>query len=409
MTVLRAIARRMKDLLDAVLFASLLPVIVLALSGYGLGWLADGLAAFTGDVDATELWLRIAVLVDAETETVRLLVFAPLQVLVLGGLWGPLRRLQGWLERPVRGLNARVARRSGRVALFGELVLTAMLLGVLVPVVVQPTLVPLRWDRSTWTERAANLLDGTATSVGLDAGVRMYARWQALPVPGMYSVGQGDLRDRSLDGPLMARWDPILEQVTRDREHFAQTKAFLWVESAGRQYAVSSTGCAGLMQFCVTTAQRRPFRQIFGIGSVAACDCGGRPCRVPRALRDALETDSLALERNPGRFPCDPTDARFDGRKALEAGAAYTTELSEDFGGNLYLMYIGYNSGPAVARRLWTRVGKNPDATLDDLRPHLADVLSRWYGASARGRAQGLLDVHLPKLHGAYRHFGGQR
>lgn len=405
MTVFHAIARGAKNLLDGLLFASLLPVIAMAVAGLGLGEAADVMAAFTGDVDAPSLWQRVAVLTGIREATVRLLVFAPLQVLVLGLLWRPLRRLQALLARPVGAVGSRVARRSRPVALVGETVLTLLVGLLLVPLVVQPTLVPLRSDRATWTDRAANLVDGTALSVGIDAGVRMYARWQALPVPGMHSVRVADLSNRSLDGPLMARWDPILTAVTRDREHFAQTKAFLWVESAGRQYAVSSTGCAGLMQFCVTTAQRRPFRQIFGVGGVAACDCGGRPCRVPGALRDALETDSLALERAEGGFPCDPSDARFDGRKALEAGAAYTTELSEAFGGNLYLMYIGYNSGPAVAKRLWTRVGKDPNADLDDLRPHLAAVLSRWYGDAAPGRAQGLLDVHLPKLHRAYVHY----
>ncbi|MCB9669889.1 MAG: lytic transglycosylase domain-containing protein [Alphaproteobacteria bacterium] len=404
MKLLGPLARFLKNALDTLLITSLVPVLAAAIVGLGLGWLGDGVAGFTGDVDGPTLWRRAAQVVGARPLTVRLVVHLPVQILVLAALWAPLRRAEGAVAR----LAARVAGyvqplRGGRLALVGEGVGTLGLLIVLVPLVLQPTLVPLRSDRHTWLERAANLADGTAASVGLDAAVRLYGWWAARPVPGMFSVSRAELAERGLDGPLMARWDPVLRAVTRDREHFAQTKAFLWVESAGRQYAVSTTGCAGLMQFCVTTAQRAPFRDIFGRGQVSACDCGGRPCAVPPDLRDALETDSLALSRHPATFPCDPADARFDGRKALEAGAAYTTELGEAFGGNLYLMYIGYNSGPAVAKRLHERVGD--DATLDDLRPHLAGVLARWYGDRAAGRAQGLLDVHLPKLRKAYEHY----
>lgn len=391
-----------RRILSAILHRIWQPVLAVALLGWVWSWIAGGLADFTGDQSASYLWRRIATLTDASTTTVRLAVFFPLHVASAILLWTPYHQVRGWLTRVAPSWPARtpVAIRETTSVLT-----MLVLLALVVPLTLQPTIVPLRFDPSTWKARLANGLDGTAVNRWIDGTIVLVRRWQARPVPGMHSVTTAQLSDRSLDGALMARWDPVLREVTRDREHFAKTKAFLWVESAGRQYAVSTTGCAGLMQFCVSTAERRPFRKIFGVGQVSACNCRGRKCSVPRALRDALETDSLALERHPAKFPCSETDARFDGRKALTAGAAFTTELGEDVGGNLYLMYIGYNSGPAVAKRLWKAVGKDPNADLDAIRPHLAPILARWYGKRANGRAQGLLDVHLPKLRKAYEHY----
>jgi hypothetical protein len=404
--VLRRLVHAVSIGLAAILRRIWWPVLLVAIIGWSWSWLAGGIATFTGDHDAPTLWRRIAVLVGVTPVAVRLAVFVPLQVGTLVVLHDPLRRARAELDRVITPLWSAVRARSPTLVREGAaIVLLVGLLLLVVPLLLQPTMVPWRADRTTWLARSANWVDGRALARMVDGAVVLVRWWQARPVPGMYSVDPADLDVRGLDAPLMARWDPILTEVTRDREHFAQTKAFLYVESAGRQYAVSRTGCAGLMQFCVSTANRHPFRQIFGVGQVSACDCGGRPCTIPSALRDALETDRLALQRHPGQFPCSPSDARFDGRKALTAGAAYTTELGEAVGGNLYLMYIGYNSGPAVAKRLWIAVGRNPNADLDDLRPHLATVLARWYGAKAPGRAQGLLDVHLPKLKRAYDHY----
>ena len=103
----------------------------------------------------------------------------------------------------------------------------------------------------------------------------------------------------------MDRWDPyLLEAAEGDRELFARTKAFMWVESGGRQFALSATGCAGLMQFCASTAQRRPFGGIFGVGAVSACGCDD--CSVPREVQIALETDPRPRRSTPTRSPAIP-------------------------------------------------------------------------------------------------------
>ena len=88
--------------------------------------------------------------------------------------------------------------------------------------------------------------------------------------------------------------------------------------------------------------------------------------------------------------------------KSIAAGRLYTRRLGAEFAGNIYLMYIGYNSGPQVARRLWTAIGGAPAAGLDLIDKHLVEAMSPYYGKGARRRARALVDVHLPKLWKAY-------
>jgi hypothetical protein len=152
------------------------------------------------------------------------------------------------------------------------------------------------------------------------------------------------------------------------------------------------------MQFCATTAQEPPIHAIFGVGQVAACGCAD--CGVPRELLVALETDPTVAAAAPEAFPCSLTDARFDADKAIRAGVAWVDKLGQQLGGNLPLIYVAYNSGPSIARKLHRALG--PDVTTAGLRPHLANALRPVYGDRANGRAQGLLDVHLPKLLRAY-------
>lgn len=161
---------------------------------------------------------------------------------------------------------------------------------------------------------------------------------------------------------------------------------------------MSRTGCVGLMQFCARTAREGAFRDTFGLGQVYACDCRGG-CRVPRERRVELESgDPERLARQQEHFPCELTDARFDARKSIAAGWRYLGQLRGELGGNLALMYIGYNSGPHVARRLFEALGRRGDASLQRIARHLPAALRPYYGASAEARARGLARVHLPKL-----------
>ena len=395
----RAIAHLLKGLYDLVATWILLPVLVMACAAWGLFELSTLFATFTGDETAMLLWRRVSIMTGLSLRTVRLGIFVPAQIVVLVMLWRPM----SWARRGMERLGERflpiqswISRRVPALGIALGIVFSLLITTILVPFVLQPTLVPMSFSKEAWLDRVANLADGTASRATVDSVLSVYHHFTAPRTLSRYTLKK--VRQERVGGPMMDRWDALIRDATTGPEHFAQTKAFMWVESAGRQYAVSNTGCLGLMQFCVSTAQRRPFRGIFGAGAVTACGCSA--CTLPRSFQDALETDPDAPLRPD--FPCDPSDARFDAEKAIRAGAAYTQELSDQFGGNLYLMYIGYNSGPAVSRRLWKATGKDPNLDLKTLRTHLAPTLKRWYGSRATSRANGLLDTHLPKLHKAY-------
>lgn len=277
---------------------------------------------------------------------------------------------------------------------------------LLFPFVVQPTLVPLRWNTHHWVRRAANLADGSASIALVESVVGLYRRLVARPVigPGINDRQfESSFGNQSTAGPSMKRWDPLIwDAVKGDAEAFALVKAVLWVESGGRQYAVSSTGCVGLMQFCSQTARNSTFRQIFGIGQVYPCRCEG-PCQVPRPLQRELESgDGGRVSACRELFVCELSDARFDPTKSIAAGWRYLRALQQQLGNNLYLTYVGYNSGPRVAERLYAALGHDNHADLRRLGLHLHAALRPHYGHTAPARAKALLAVHLPKLRRAY-------
>lgn len=385
------------------------PVVVVGLAVVALGWgVHTALAWLLPSVGLDDRgWDGLASSLHVRSATLRLLVFGGLDVAAAFALWPRVSSAFDRAERRSRkarkalGKHHRRAPAKVRAALGLGVGTAAVVLAA--ALLLQPTLVPMRLDGPSWVERAANLVDGTSSAAVVDTAVWVARAMHPRPVRGVDPVAV-DRLSAGLDQPtvpLMDRWDEaLLAAADGDRELFARTKAVMWVESGGRQYAVSSTGCLGLMQFCASTARTRPVHAIFGRGQVTACGC--RSCGVPRDVANALETDPGAVARVQERFPCPLTDARFDPDKAIRAGAAWVERLGRDVGDNLLLVYVSYNSGPAVGRAVFRAVGQRGDVTLDEIRPHLASALAPHYGSSAAGRAQGLLDVHLPKLQRAY-------
>ena len=302
----------------------------------------------------------------------------------------------------------------------------------LTPSLVQPTITPLDLSRRAIYERATNLFDGSAAVATPEAILSLHHRLvrRALPDPGvgtsdehfesamLMSEREDDAIALAIEGgipltaapdasgpqPIMDRWNPIIWEAAKgDARRFAQIKAFMWVESTGRQFAISHTGCIGLMQFCSKTARSSTFREIFGPGQVSACGCRSTSCRVSRETQREMERgDRRLIKRHAGAYPCDLGDARFDARKSILAGARYVSNLDEEFGGNIYLMYVGYNSGPAVARKVYKALGKNPNATLAEIEAILPQSMERWYHEKSARRARSLVKNHLPKIKRMY-------
>lgn len=394
-------------------------VLLLALIAFGFHALAELVAESMDFGDQEFMWKRAAQGVGVSPLAVRLPFFLFAHALFLFLFRRPIGALKRGLERAFRFFEGKAddmtaTRPRTRVAL--EFLFTVVTTTLLVPFVLQPTLVTFPGQWGDWGQRAANLIDGTASDAFAESVVAGY-RWAFTDGPemGRHQVTAAEY-NRSLalrrdpkaplapqgPQPLMDRWNRyIWDAVDGNPELFAKTKAFMWVESAGRQFAVSTTGCAGLMQFCVGTARRKPFKSIFGVGQVFPCGCAGTRCRIPRDVKRALESDPGAIKRHRSAFPCVMGDARFDPQKSIAAGVAYVKELSAAHGGNIYLMYIGYNSGPAVSRAVWKKLGRNRRASLREIETHLTGAMRPYYGRNASSRARSLVYTHLPKIRGA--------
>lgn len=441
MRLLRFVARVTKGIYDILATYLLAWVLFFALTAFGFHFGLDALARALGFDSADVWWRKLAgTLGESGVIWFRLVVFGSLHAGIVYLLRGPLGAVQQRLEAAfdrTANLFKQLTRERSKLRVVGHLIFSTVVTLLLVPFVLQPTLVPGYTSPQGWLERGANLADGTASRFMADSVVGLYRKLYAEPVTaeGGVSAAEVDaaqaahdlsptLPERpvgpagpdSIDGidgpitppvptgkqPLMDRWDrQIRKTAGGDPVRFAQIKAFMWVESAGRQFAVSHTGCSGLMQFCAGTARSRPFNKVFGVGRVYTCSCDG-PCRIDKKTRRAIETGVAAPAELADQFPCDLTDARFDPARSIRAGAVYIDRLSKRFGGNLYLMYIGYNSGPAVAGTVYKRLDRNSEASLDEIELHLADALRPHYGAGSERRARSLLRTHLPKIKHAY-------
>lgn len=425
------LAKTIKGLYDVLATYFLLLILQFAITALLFHMAADALAEHFGYPDIGLLWRQLALKFSIGPTALRILVFAPLHLVLLWLSRKPRKFIQPYFERAfdsiVHGFR-RITRGSPRfqtgVELFYSLVVTALF----IPFVIQPTLVPGLLGKDAWATRFANLLDGTASDAIADSVVGFYRRFYAEPVlaegvseeefEGTTESGGVEIPTTVASGgggqpvagprqagrqPMMDRWNPYVEQVAAgDPKQYAYLKAFMWVESSGQQYAVSPTGCAGLMQFCSGTAQDAPFHNVFGVGQVYACGCNGR-CTVDHSTQMDLESGDLDLiKSHADEFPCELTDARFDPAKSIEAAGLYIDRLRGSYDDNLYLMYIGYNSGPGVSNRVWKALDHDATADLTDIEPLLADAMSPYYGDGSQARAQGLLTSTLPRLGSAF-------
>jgi hypothetical protein len=386
-------------------------LLVFAAIGLGFQLLARVIALSAGFADLDAMWLGLSARLGFSTLAVRLIVTIAFHGLLLLLLRRPFRRLRGLARRGFDAIEALFLRPDGRrnpLRSVAHLLFAIAVTLLIVPFFLQPTLVA-RSATDRWFQRLANLLDGTATLELTQSVPGYYRRWFFEPsAEGGVTEEEIDETIDHVDDPLpppegrsmIDRWDDHIRRSVGERaDLFAVVKAFMFVESAGRQFAVSRTGCAGLMQFCVGTARSPRYRDIFGRGTVYPCACKSGECVVAREVQRDLELGRFeAVESDRTRFPCELTDARFVPERALAAGAKFIGGLHDALGGNIYLMYIGYNSGPRVAARVWKAVGEKPGATLAEIEPHLARALAPSFGETAVGRAHSLMRTHLPKI-----------
>lgn len=424
MSSLKSIGKGIYDILAAYL---LIWVIYLALVSLAFHTIATLIIGGMGYDETYLFWRKHAFTYQISPLTLRLIVFGSAHLVVLFLLRNIIRNTMAsgeYVFDLVQKVYLKIGAKLPSVQRIVGTTFTIMVTLLLIPFVLQPTTVGMRMDADAWKARAVNLIDGRA-SLGLaDSVIGFYRKFWAEPVivpeqkiskkdlkdafkqdtpnnkPGPYTLKPNQMRK----SPLMDRWDPLIwKAANNDRRRFAMIKAFMYVESGGKQFAVSHTGCAGLMQFCSGTAKRGPFKAIFGRGQVYACGCRKTSCRVDRAVQRDLESGDIRLiKSHANNFPCEITDARFDASKAIRAGAKYIELLDNSVNGNIYLMYVGYNSGPRIAKRVFNQTQNKGTADLSEIETHLANEMLPYYGQGSHARARSLLRTHLPKIKRAY-------
>ena len=110
-------------------------------------------------------------------------------------------------------------------------------------------------------------------------------------------------------------------------------------ESGGNQNTISYTGCAGLMQFCYSTALL--FRDIFV--RLTPCECTGETCRINHKC--SLNNDD-----------------RFNSEKSIQAGARYLSQLLDQFKDYTHkeeFAIASYNGGSEVIQKAIRKTGKD--------------------------------------------------
>jgi len=424
MKKLSALGRILKGLYNILAGYLLVWVLLFALAALGLQALI-GLAADFFEFDSVnQLWAYLSRKTGMSRLTLRLAGAGLIHLLWLLLLRKPIFRTWELLEKGITALEKGLDRLGEHSLLrrAWSTSFTAVVTALLIPFIIQPTLVPYEWGGKAWAVRAANLVDGTASVTAVESVVGLYRRLGAPPVKSrglkggpmdvIFPENDGQaipIMDGSGGvgpppaGPVMDRWDPVIRGVVgTDKRAFALVKALIWVESAGRQFAVSRTGCVGLGQFCSPTARSHPFKDIFGLGQVYPCACSNGGCRVPREVQRDLESGDMArLLKHKDSFPCSLSDARFEPEKAIRASWTYARRLLRAHGNNIFLFYIGYNSGPAVSAAVWRKIGRDGGAGLDKIGDHLASAMAKYY-KDPEARARSLLKVHLPKLKAAF-------
>lgn len=120
--------------------------------------------------------------------------------------------------------------------------------------------------------------------------------------------------------------------------------AVIMQESKGNPYAVSSTGCAGVNQFCAATA--RDYLSIFGTVKTCSkkCSCSFK-CTKEQVVEDC---------------GCDITGGRFNPQKSIKAGAEYLSKLLRTFKNYPYkeeFAIASYNGGEGVVKNAIKKTG----------------------------------------------------
>ena len=184
---MRLVLRLLKGIYDVLASYLLAWVLLFAFVGWLLYLLVGLLLPFWGFQTHEGLWLWCDRAFPLPSWLLRLLLFGAIHV----GLYFSLRRpIRGLRRRAGRRIDAWLdryrawAKRRRRVATTLGVSFSLLVTLLLVPFVVQPTMVPARFSARDWALRLANLVDGSASAALIESVIGFYRRFGARPTLG---------------------------------------------------------------------------------------------------------------------------------------------------------------------------------------------------------------------------------
>ncbi len=141
--------------------------------------------------------------------------------------------------------------------------------------------------------------------------------------------------------------------------------AIIAAESGGKHKAVSYTGCAGLFQFCYSTAYGGGFNEFFD--------------------------QNTAIKCKDRKYENCKSDSRFNPEASIQAGTKYISQISDYCSNNINCMAMYYNGGIGIAKECRGKTGNalnscidsatqkyysNPSRKAKEIKSHMAKVKS---------------------------------
>ena len=230
MRLLRLTLKILKGLYDLVVSYSLAWVLLFALIAWGLQLLSTLLVYLLGFSSTELFWGWVDQRSLLQSVLLRAVGFGLIHLWLLWSFRRRVRWLQGVAEGAADRALAGYRRWVGGGGRGGQVTGGLFSLGItllLVPFVVQPTLVPLHFNAQSWWLRSANLLDGSASVALVESVVGLYRKLYAAPVVAdgvtdeEFELSSVEDPPAHLEGappttfrprPLMDRWDTLIRE-----------------------------------------------------------------------------------------------------------------------------------------------------------------------------------------------------
>lgn len=198
-------------------------------------------------------------------------------------------------------------------------------------------------------------------------------------------------------------YEQIQQAGTQEGIDYRLILAVISQESTGLADLVSPTGCAGIAQFCYSTASVSPYKEVFGDG-LKVCECKA-------GTKDCTQSQSTCL----------PNDPRFDATKSVKAEAkllASNMVAFKDKTARNEFAIASYNAGSSIVSLAIAKTGKSDPtwaevaSVLDESIIQQAYSKQGWYDkyfgkVEQRNKKVKEITDYVAKVGGRYAALGG--